>query len=87
MALWSSAMQGMGTLFYDKGGKRMATTKEETEHQSLVPHFEEGALEAWQAWRRTLHENRHCMDCKVEIGDDEEAPVWLRTYPDGPDRG
>ncbi len=25
------------------------------------------------------------MDCKVDIGDDEEAPVWLRTYPDEPD--
>jgi len=25
------------------------------------------------------------MDCKAEIGDNEEAPVWLRTYPDEPD--
>ena len=63
----------------------MAATKEEAEHQSIVPHFEEGDLEAWQAFRRSLHENRHCMDCKADIGDDEEAPVWLRTYPDGPD--
>ncbi len=63
----------------------MAPTKEKAEHQSLVPRFEEGDLEAWKAWRRTLHENRHCMDCKIEIGDDEEAPVWLRTYPDEPD--
>ncbi len=63
----------------------MATTKEKAEHQSLVQRFEERDLEAWQAWRRTLHENRHCMDCKVAIGDGEEAPVRLRTYPDGPD--
>ena len=63
----------------------MATTKEKAEHQSLVPRFEEKDLEAWKAWRRTLHENRHCMDCKVEIGDDEEAPVRLRTYFSKPD--
>ena len=59
----------------------MATTKEKADYVSFGT-FGENSMEAW---RQTLHENRHCMDCKVDIGDDEEAPVWLRTYPDGPD--
>ncbi len=63
----------------------MATTKEKTDCVPSADIFGKDGIEAWKAWKRTLHENRHCMDCKVKIEDDEEAPVWLRTYLDGPD--
>ena len=62
-------------------GDVMADTKEKAD----ADIFGEAGIEAWKAFRRSLHENRHCMDCKVDIGDDEEAPVRLRTYFSKPD--